>query len=163
MTLHKRIGPHGEWTAEMTWHDDDRHGPTGLVVRPTNPNNRPPGGLSQTVLREVNFAAATEEMRETESVAAKVPQIDWNVIGDELSELAQRGPSDDYYLARLSQVYCAAHTPKPLEYLATLTGKSTAAIKSHLWHATRNGLLERTPGRAGGRLTAKTMEILTSH
>jgi hypothetical protein len=41
-----------------------------------------------------------------------------------------------------------------------VTGKSTAAIKNHLWQATRKGLLERSPGRAGGQFTPRATEIL---
>jgi hypothetical protein len=49
---------------------------------------------------------------------------------------------------------------KPLEHLAEVTGKSAAAIKNHLWQATRKGLLERSPGRVGGHLTREATKIL---
>jgi hypothetical protein len=35
-----------------------------------------------------------------------------------------------------------------------------AAIKNHLWQATRRGLLERSPGRAGGKTTAKAKNLI---
>jgi hypothetical protein len=41
-----------------------------------------------------------------------------------------------------------------------MTGKSSTAIKSHLWQATRKGLLELSPGRAGGQTTDKARPIL---
>jgi hypothetical protein len=49
---------------------------------------------------------------------------------------------------------------KPLDHLAELTGKSPAAIKNHLWQATRKGLLERSPGRVGGKLTTEATKVL---
>lgn len=162
MTLFREIGPQAEWTAEMTWYDDDRHGPGRVVIRPTDPDNRPPGGLSQTVLRDVDFAAAVEDLRETEAYVAKIPPINWDTIGSELADLSTAGVKDLHYLARLSQAYCelAASETKPMERLATLTGKSAAAIKSHLWEATRRGLLERSAGRRGGRMTETATELL---
>ena len=51
---------------------------------------------------------------------------------------------------------------KSLEHFAEVTGKSAAAIKNHLWQATRRGLLERSPGRAGGRVSAKAAELIES-
>ncbi len=67
------------------------------------------------------------------------------------------------YLALLSRVYVGAVNrgqDKPLDYLAEVTGNSLAAVKNHLWQATRKGLLERSPGRAGGRVTEKGGDIL---
>lgn len=154
------IGLDEEWTVEMAWYEDDRHGPGRLEIRPTDPSRRPAGGLSQTVLRDVDFAAAVDQMRETEAVAAKLPRINWETIGDELADLSEGGITDGY-LAMLSLVYCASNQPKPLEFLAELTGKSSAAIKSHLWQATRKGFLVRSPGRRGGRFTAKAVDLLT--
>jgi hypothetical protein len=67
----------------------------------------------------------------------------------------------DEYLAMLSVVYSAAASqPKPLEYLAGISGKTPATIKNHLWQATRKGLLERSPGGAGGRITPKATDLL---
>jgi hypothetical protein len=69
----------------------------------------------------------------------------------------------DTYLALLARAYVSAVSrgvDKPLEYLADLTGKSNAAIKNHLWTATRRGLLERSPGRAGGKVTSKGARLI---
>ena len=49
---------------------------------------------------------------------------------------------------------------KPLDYLAEVTGKSPAAVKNHLWQASRKGLLERSPGRVGGKITAEATKVL---
>lgn len=73
------------------------------------------------------------------------------------------GSISDEYLALLSRAYVGAVNegePKPLEFLAAIADKSNSAIKNHLWRATRKGFLERSPGRAGGRITAKTSDAL---
>lgn len=162
-TMFSKIGPQGEWTAEMTWYGDDQHGPGLVVISATDPENRPAGGLSQTVLREIDFAEAVQDMRTSEAYYAKIPRINWETIGAKLAQLSEAGVKDGHYLAMLSNVYCtlAATDDKPVNKLAELTGKSSAAIKSHLWEATRRGLLIRSPGRRGGRMTAATMELLT--
>lgn len=160
VTLSKAIGPHGEWTAEMFWYDDDRRGPSQVVIRPTDPDNRPAGGLSQTVLREVDFTSAVEEMRATEAQSG-VPQIDWGSIGGVLSKMSAGG-INDLYLAFLSVAYATCdHQPKPIDYLAAIIGKSPSAIKSHLWHATRNGFLIRSPGRRGGQFTQHAIDTIS--
>ncbi|WP_232070365.1 hypothetical protein [Mycobacterium noviomagense] len=163
VTLSEEIGPQGEWTAEMTWYDDDRRGPSQVVIRPTDPDKRPAGGLSSTVLREVDFAAAVDAVRKIEQHPDLEMVIDFATVGGELRELSARGLTDEY-LVWLSFVYCAASQEKPdsgpVEYLAEITGKSPAAIKSHLWHASRNGFLIRTPGRRGGQITDKARAAL---
>ncbi|GAA1671249.1 hypothetical protein MMUR_47870 [Mycolicibacterium murale] len=159
-TLLQRVGPHEEWTVELTWFGEERQGPGKLVIRPTDPTNHPQAGLSHTVLREVDFTKALEEMRDADEFVLKIgPSINWDTIGSELVELSAAGVSDEY-LARLSQAYCATGGEKPLHYLAGITDKTPAAIKNHLWQATRKGLLIRSPGRRGGQLTEKTAELL---
>src|SRR5262249_40365638 len=131
------VGPNGEWTAEMDWDDVDRNGPSRLVIYPTDPNNRPSAGLSQTVLREIDVAGAGGLARKSAEISSQTPEFDWRKIAPTLVDLSADGLSDPY-LAVLALAYsAAANRPKPLERLADLTGKSPAAIKSHLWHATR--------------------------
>lgn len=160
------LGPNMEWVAEMQWPEGQTQGgPAVLVIYPSDPDACPPGGLSQTVLRDVDFKYALDRLRSSfafskrweaarnrsrEKMAALLREYSGNNITDE-------------YLAVLSRVYVDAVSggqPKPLEYLAEVTDKSPAAIKNHLWHATRKGLLERSPGRAGGNITLKATVIL---
>jgi hypothetical protein len=155
-----KVGPNDEWTVEMTWDDDDRNGPSRLEIWPTDPKNRPTTGLSQTTLREIDLAGAVKLAREGAKVAEKLPPIDWEKMGRTLVRLSADGISDQY-LAVLALAYSSfANHPKPLKRLAELAGKSESAIKSHLWHATRQGLLERSPGRAGGTATMKAVELI---
>lgn len=160
------LGPNCEWVAEMRWPEGKTQGgPAALLIRPSDPDGYPPGGLSQTVLRDVDFKYALERLRgqlasskrwdrarrqsEEKVVAALVGHAGGSITPD--------------YLALLSRVYVSAVNQgrdKPLDYLAEVTGNSPAAIKNHLWQATRKGLLERSPGRAGGRVTEKAAGIL---
>jgi DNA-binding MarR family transcriptional regulator len=156
-----KVGPSGEWTVEMKWDDEDRNGPSRLEISPTDSKNRPPGGLSQTVLREIDVAGAVKLARKSGELAQELPEIDWKKIGPLLADLSADGISSQY-LAVLALAYsAAANRPKPLERLADLTGKSQSAIKSHLWQATRQGLLERSPGRAGGAVTTKAVDLIS--
>jgi hypothetical protein len=163
------LGPHGEWTAEMQWPNGvTQGGPAVLVIHPTkaDPDNRcPPGGLSQTLLRDIDFKDALDKLREHLARSKR-----WDRARrenhDRLTALlvdASGGAITEEYLALLSRVYVGAVNQgqdKPLDYLADITGNSAAAIKNHLWRATRELFLERSPGRAGGRVTDKAARTL---
>jgi hypothetical protein len=160
------LGDSGEWVAEMRWPDGETQGgPSVLVIRPADPHGCPPGGLSQTVLRDVDFKGALDKLRRHLESSAR-----WKRSRHQSQEkvtallVAHAGGSiSPEYLALLSRVYVGAVNngrAKPLEYLAEVTANSPAAIKNHLWQATRKGLLERSPGRAGGRITEKAAGIL---
>lgn len=161
------LGPDMEWVCEMQWPEGETQGGPGvLVIRPADPDSYPAGGISQTVLRELDFKAALEALRrqqaggkrgEKAKAAARQQIVDLLLAHAELREIT------DTYLALLSHAYVRAVSDgqeKPLEYLAELTGQSHAAIKNHLWQATRRGLLERSPGRAGGKTTAKAKNLI---
>jgi len=160
------LGPDCEWVAEMQWPEGvTQGGPAVLVIYPSDPDTCPPGGLSQTVLRGVDFKRALERLRgylanskrwerERQEGDEKVTALLVDHVG---------GSITPEYLALLSRVYVSAVNrgqAKPLDYLAQVTGSSPAAIKNHLWKATRDGLLERSPGRAGGRVTPRAGSIL---
>ncbi|AWT52594.1 hypothetical protein D806_016100 [Mycolicibacterium smegmatis MKD8] len=145
----------------MTWYEGDDAGPSELVLKPTPGAITPPGGISQTVLREVDISAAIDFMRRQHQEIPTAPPVDWAEIGPTLAGLSESGLTDEY-LAALAWAYSeAAKEPKAQERLAELTGKSPAAIKSHLWHATRRDLLERMPGRKGGVVTPKALKLIS--
>ncbi|BDD96568.1 hypothetical protein [Mycolicibacterium fortuitum] len=156
------LGPDCEWVAAMQWPEGvTQGGPAVLVIYPSNPESCPPGGLSQTLLRDVDFKYAAERLRRQLENSKR-----WDTsrkrsdkkMNDLLISHAVEGRVTDTYLALLSRAYVSAvdqGQSKPLEFLAELTSKSAASIKNHLWQATRKGLLERSPGRAGGRVTPK--------
>lgn len=156
------VGPNMEWVAEMQWPEGETQGgPAVLVIYPSDPDTCPTGGLSQTVLRDVDFKYALDRLRATLSNSKRwerARQRSENKLTTLLAERAAAGAISPEYLALLSRVYIDVVNngqDKPLDHLATLTNKSAAAIKNHLWQATRQGLLERSPGRAGGHLTEK--------
>lgn len=161
------LGPNMEWVAEMQWPEGETQGgPAVLVIYPSDPDTCPPGGLSQTVLRDVDFKYALDRLRASFTYSKRVQRMRQeardNLTGL-LVEHAAGGAITPEYLALLSRVYIdavASGQDKPLEHLAAITKKSPAAIKNHLWQATRKGLLERSPGRAGGHLTDNAGRIL---
>lgn len=163
------FGPNDEWVAAMQWPEGaTQGGPAVLVIYPSDPDVCPAGGLSQTVLRDVDFRHALERLR-GKLAASKRWQRARQDTEDRLTGLltshAANGAITSEYLVLLSRVYIGAVNngqERPLEHLAALTGKSAAAIKNHLWQATRKGLLERSPGRAGGHLTDKGRDVLAS-
>src|SRR5258708_5961844 len=55
----------GGWTVEIYWKECEiQDGPLKLVVRPTDEKNVPAGGISSTVLREIDFRAGAAKARE---------------------------------------------------------------------------------------------------
>lgn len=161
------FGPNDEWVAAMQWLEGETQGgPAMLVIYPSDRDTCPPGGLSQTVLRDVDFKYALERLRGKLAASKRwqrARQDTESKLTGLLASHAASGAITPQYLALLSRVYIGAVNngqEKPLEHLAALTGKSAAAIKNHLWQATRKGLLERSPGRAGGHLTDKGRAVL---
>ncbi len=161
------LGPNMEWVCQMEWPKGQTQGGPGmLVIRPADPNNYPTGGISQTLLREVDFKTALDTLRrqlESSNRWAQSRAASREKMNNLLVAHSQEREITDLYLALLSRAYVAACNQgqdKPLDYLAGLTGKSYAAIKNHLWQATRRGLLERSPGRAGGKVTGKAGNLI---
>jgi hypothetical protein len=160
------LGPNYEWVAEMQWPEGETQGgPAVLVIRPSDPDNYPAGGLSQTVLRDVDFKEALDTLRR-QLTSSKRWDRARRQSEEQLTALLvdhAAGGITPEYLALLSRVYIDAVNrgqDKPLEHLAEITRKSAAAIKNHLWQATRKDLLKRSPGRVGGHLTREATEIL---
>lgn len=160
------LGPNYEWVAEMRWPEGNTQGgPAFLLIRPSDPDGYPPGGLSQTVLREVDFKGALDKLRNQLESSKR-----WDRARRQSEEKVTAllvdhagGSITPEYLALLSRVYVGAVNQgqdKPLDYLAKVTGNSPAAIKNHLWQATRKGLLERSPGRAGGHVTPRCAALI---
>lgn len=161
------LGPNGEWVAELQWPPGETQGgPAVLVIHPAVDGSYPPGGISQTVLRELDFKQALDTLRrQLTSTKRKAAALEKSAakMNNLLLEHAEDRTVTDTYLALLARAYVSAVSrgvDKPLAYLAELTGKSYAATKNHLWQATRRGLLERSPGRAGGRVTGKAANII---
>lgn len=160
------LGPGMEWVCEMEWPEGvTQGGPAMLVIRPSDPENYPAGGISSTVLREIDFRDAVDRLRRQLAASerwGKARERYEEGRSERLRAALSHGVTDEY-LALLSSAYVSLTNhgqAKPLERLAEMIGKSAAAIKNHLWQATRKGFLERSPGRVGGKLTEKSVELL---
>lgn len=161
------LGPDMQWVCEMHWPEGETQGgPAVMVIRPADPDGYPAGGISQTLLREVDFKAALDTLRRQLAFSKrwdKARVSSREKLHSRLLDHAEVREVTDTYLALLARAYVAAVSDgqeKPLEYLAELTGKSYATIKNHLWKATRLGLLERSPGRVGGKITPKAARLI---
>lgn len=166
-TVTRDLGPEYEWVVDMQWPDGvTEGGPAVLMIYPSDPEKCPVGGLSQTVLRDVDFKDALNKLRfhlahSREWSASR--ERSREKLASLLADHAASGSVTPEYLALLARVYVGAVSQgqdKPLAYLQEVTGKSAASIKNHLWRATRDKYLERSPGRAGGTITGKGADVL---
>lgn len=148
----QRIGP---WVVWMEWPKDaDQGGPVRLTIEPAEDAEpfQVAGGISSTVLREVNFREAADQWRrETPGTVLE------EHFGATLRELVAEGVTDKY-LAYLSSVYVGmvrAGESRITVKLAEATGKKPDTIKAHLKAARKHEFLTVIPGKAGGQLTEK--------
>lgn len=155
-----------DWVAEMEWPEGVTSGGPGvLIIRPSDPESYPHGGISSTVVREVDFREAVETLRRQLAVS------EWrDQKRDELTEASDDRIRDaladgvtDEYLSLLSSRYVritGQGQSHPIRTLADITGRTESSVRSHLWQAKRRDLLKGSAGRAGGVLTAKAQEVL---
>jgi hypothetical protein len=155
------------WTVEMYWKEDDiQGGPSKLVIRPTDDKKAPVGGISSTVLREIDFRTGAGKARE-------------QVAAEDLAYAQDRGPQvppmalvratfeaggiTDAYLVLLAIQYIARvgrGEPKPVDHIASELGKSPGTIKGHLWQARNRGLLKGgSAGRKGGYVPPEAAQM----
>lgn len=154
-----RVDLPGGWVAMLEWPEGvTSGGPASVVVEPADPDRCPHGGLSQTVLRAIDFRDAAEQLR-TQLAGAETDSAE----DDESIRAALADGVSDEYLARLSVRYVAvtgAGQSKPLQVLAEITGKTPSTVKGHLWTARKRGFLLGSQGRAGGVVTPEARRIL---
>jgi hypothetical protein len=159
----------GDWVAEMTWTEGEiQGGPSMLVIRPKDPDNVPAGGLSSTVLREVDFKAAAATMHELmrESAAfmelIRERQKSGRKTIDFVREALAEGVTDDY-LALLAMEYVGrvnTGQEKPVDHIAEELGRSLGTVKGHLWQARKRGLLTGgSAGRKGGDVSEEAYHL----
>ncbi|QSE88917.1 hypothetical protein JWS13_10015 [Rhodococcus pseudokoreensis] len=160
------LGP--DWIVRMAWPEegDIQGGPIELLVTPSDPQAYPAGGISSTVLRSVDFRAATAQLRRQLASADR-----WRRRSDEyetgrierIRDALAKGITPEY-LALLSSAYVSrvnSGQAKPVERLAEDIGKSLQTIRGHLWRARKDGLLTGSAGRKGGQLTPQASAILS--
>jgi hypothetical protein len=138
-------------------------GPAKLTIEPIG--DMPVGGLSSTVLRQLDFRAATADLRD--QVARSSNRNREHAAYEKASVERLRAALDEgvseEYLSLLSSAYVRAVNrgqAKVNDYLAETVGKPVSTVRGHLWQARNEGFLTRSPGRKGGQLTSKTTEIL---
>lgn len=166
----------GEWVVAFEWPADaigsNAGGPSRMVIEPIG--EMPVGGLSSTVLRQINFREAAERHREEQARQASARNRTRKDIAifeklreAERAELRRALSEDgvtDYYLAFLSWQYVqavGAGQDKPVDNLAEDLGRSLNTVKSHLWQARKKGLLTGgSAGRKGGELSSAAEELL---
>ncbi|WP_405159655.1 hypothetical protein OG203_24650 [Nocardia sp. NBC_01499] len=156
----------GEWVVRMEWPAGvESGGPGVLLIEPADPESYPAGGISSTILREIDFRGALETLRrqlDSSQRWAKSRTSSENERAERLKEALGQGVTDDY-LALLASAYVSATNrgqTKPLEYLAEMVGKTPSTVKGHMWQARKRELLSGSAGRAGGQLTSKANMIL---
>jgi hypothetical protein len=134
-----------------------------LLIEPVG--TCPVGGLSSTVLRQINFQLATEGLRAQVLTPARRGKARENYEkrrAERLREALSGGVTDEY-LALLSSAYVSAVNrgqARPNDYRADMIGKTTSTVRGHLWQAPKQGYLTGSAGRVGGQLTSKATEIL---
>ncbi|MGB3894414.1 MAG: hypothetical protein WA942_09195, partial [Mycolicibacter sinensis] len=157
-----------DWCAVMDWPAGvEDGGPARLTIQPVG--DCPVGGLSSTVLRQIDFRKAIDELRgqieddqQRDSVrsAEQAAITQWRA--ERLQAILAAGVSDDY-LALLSWEYEQAVSrgqAKINEHLAAIAGRPVSTIRGHLWQARKRGLLTGSPGRKGGKLGPEAEKIM---
>ena len=135
------------------------------------------GGLSSTVLRQIDFAGARSEWSD-ELVANPPgpvhPKPDWLVTpwgkgeinelrSEQLRDALARDGVSDGYLALLAEAYEAlvrSGERSVAVKLSEMTGRSPDTVKQHLHKVRKAGMLTSIPGKAGGRLTPKAVRAI---
>lgn len=148
------------WKITMAW-GPLHGGPQRLLVEPLDPANPPEGGISQTLLRELNFQSTLATLRGVHAMAEHGGA--WQAKADaKLREVSAEGLSDRFlslfawhYVSRVD----SGESGVPAA-IADVLGKSVPTVKAYVGHARRRGLLTGKSSRAGGELTDKAEQIL---
>lgn len=146
------------WLAEMTWPDGRvQGGPSELRLYPVDPDNPPVGGVSSSILRDLDFRAAAVKARG--SMTAQTPELD---LGPVLSLLETHGVTDEV-LVSAAYLY-VSHVERggtgTVSGLAEAFGRSEVTVRSWLTRARKKGFLTGAHGKLGGHLTPKALDIL---
>jgi hypothetical protein len=157
-----------DWLVEMEWAAGvEDGGPRRLTIQPVG--GCPVGGLSSTVLRQIDFRKAIDALREQiedDQLRDKFRTAETSAIADwhaeRLRSVLAGGVSDDY-LALLASEYVRAVNrgqARVNDYLAKMAGTPVSTIRGHLGRARRRGFLTGDPGRKGGDLEPEAVKIM---
>lgn len=153
-----------EWIVVMEWPDGvEDGGPARLVIEPVD--KMPVGGLSSTVLRQIDFREAIEDLREQVATSNRRTH-DIEALRkferDQLQSALADGITPEY-LALLSWHYVRAAERGQAninDYLGELVGKPVGTVRGHLIRARHDGLLSGSHGRKGGELSAEAERLI---
>lgn len=153
------------WYVVMEWPDGvEDGGPGRMVIEPVG-STHPVGGLSSTVLRQINFKEAIEEFRNQLAVSEKRSQErevhdEWRA--ERVRAALTKGVTDDYLVLLALQYVRAVQRGQANvnDYLAAQLGKPVSTIRGHLGRARRQGYLSGSPGHKGGELSDDARAII---
>lgn len=138
-------------------------GPAELRVYAADPDDPPVGGISSSLLREIDIRAAADEVREAitdgERQTGPTTTLDTEPLRKRLLE---QGVTDDI-LALVALLYVAdvnRGREHPVARLAEAFGRSEVTVRSWLTRARKKGFLTGAHGKLGGRLTPEGMRVL---
>lgn len=153
-----------DWVVVMEWPAGvEDGGPARLVIEPIG--KMPVGGLSSTVLRQIDFRGGIEGLRE-QIAASAAREAEAKGLREFERDQLRQAMSDGVtrqYLALLAWHYVRAADRGQAninEYLAELVGKPVGTVRGHLIRARRDGLLSGTHGKKGGELSADASELV---
>lgn len=154
-----------DWVVVMEWPDGvEDGGPARLVIEPVG--RMPVGGLSSTVLRQIDFRSAIDKFRDQVAVSRSRAEIDVAKLKqferDQLRSALSGGVTPTY-LALLSYEYVRATERGQAninDYLAELVGRPVGTVRGHLIRARRDGLLSGTHGKKGGELSEEAEDLI---
>jgi hypothetical protein len=132
-----------------------------LVIEPAN--GMPDAGITTRMLRQLRtgelIAALRVAARQSERLFGSGPDL------SVATRVGRRGRDAAYY-ARWAAEYVDAlsRSPRPVEDLAARHSLSASQIRNLMHACRRRGMLTASPpGRAGGELTPRAIELLKEH
>ncbi|MCZ2527329.1 hypothetical protein [Streptomyces sp. HB2AG] len=161
----------GSWKVVMLWPlDSEGGGPRSIQIEPTEgaDSQEVARGITTTVLRKVDIAAAAQQAAEFKPWAQLAREATRGPQKQDIERFRQglaalpAGLSDEY-LAVISNLYVRfveAGQRAPVAEMETWTGTKQPTLKGHLRAARQRGFLTKVEGKAGGRLTEKAIRIL---
>lgn len=170
--ISQEIGP---WQVHMEWpRATDQGGPRWITVRPRPDASEDElaGGISSTILRQVDFTAAGTAWRQA---AARLDPdraelIDLAnrsiVLSQALRAEFERNGMSDEYMALLAVAYgevVSAGERSVNANLAALVGRRPETVRGHVKAARARGFLSSVKARAGGHASDEAREIASRH
>lgn len=158
------------WEAVMTWPGDEpiQGGPSSLLVRPTNPQDVPFGGIATPLFRNLDFKAAAAAARRIgrgeSKYGAKRARLAEPVDHPRMlrNELTHNGLSDRA-LVLVSMWYLrlvGEGVARPVQVIAEQLDRSDVTVRGWLTMARRKNFLKGSPGKLGGRMTKEAERVL---